>query len=317
MDFIFLSTTAKKGYTYKRLPDKLINSEIMENFLFNNLEELKRFVNEYSFQESEVFFADIENKQGFVLYDEIKKLTNNQVLPYKANDVTLEAIDLLVLHNEKLCITGKNILIFGTGNLSSKLAIRLAERNANVYIWSKNEKKAQKIIEGINLFLPKGSPKIELFKKAIKYEIAISFISANRIIDSSFLSFFKTNALVIDGGIGNFTIDFIRKSEEKKIRMLRLDVKHANGYLEYLLNSYVNMNFQEQIGRKEVLELGLSIVSGGFIGYKGEIIVNNLIKPSEIIGLADGLGGVLDEKLYSREERRRLEHFNEYISAFR
>ena len=54
-------------------------------------------------------------------------------------------------------ISGKKILIFGTGNIGFKLGLRLIERGAAVYLFRRNKEKLKKICELINLHKPKGT----------------------------------------------------------------------------------------------------------------------------------------------------------------
>jgi hypothetical protein len=54
------------------------------------------------------------------------------------------------------------------------------------------------------------------------------------------------------------------------------------------------------MGRTEIA--GISMVSGGCIGYCGSVVIDSIINPTRVIGIADGLGGVLppeEEHAYS------------------
>ena len=49
----------------------------------------------------------------------------------------------------------------------------------------------------------------------------------------------------------------------------------------------------------------LRIVSGGFIGKKGDVVVDNYLKPTQILGIADGSGKF--EKKISKRLRKKIQ----------
>ena len=56
----------------------------------------------------------------------------------------------------------------------------------------------------------------------------------------------------------------------------------------------------------------IQIVAGGFYGKLGSIVVDRLDHPSEIIGIADGKGG-LKRKNYSISEKNNIKIINTWI----
>ncbi|MGY3777166.1 NAD(P)-binding domain-containing protein [Isobaculum melis] len=309
-DIAFFSTTAKVTSQTNILPEKMVLGKARKNYLFSSKADTEAF-----FQENDVpkhLFVDVENKRDFDLKQTIDQQLENvtpssQIHAYKPNDVTMEAADLLISKLMNDDVAGKNILIFGAGNLGAKLSIRLAERNAHVSIWNLHADTAQTVIDGINLFLPRFSPKITFYQE-IKdhYDLAISFISAEQVIDAHFLSVMKEKAFVIDGGISNYTSSFIADSESKKIRMLRLDVRMADEYLAFAAQSRLAEGFYEMsIGEREIN--GMNIVSGGIIGRCGEVVVDSYLHPTRIVGIANGLGGLLNAEEYTQQQQQDIE----------
>jgi hypothetical protein len=75
--------------------------------------------------------VDIELKKKIDLM-QIAKRTVKQasLISYKPNDTTLEAADMFLRHYFNDELKGKKILVYGAGNLGSKLSLRLAERGA-------------------------------------------------------------------------------------------------------------------------------------------------------------------------------------------
>ena len=52
---------------------------------------------------------------------------------------------------------------------------------------------------------------------------------------------------------------------------------------------------QKHMGRGEIA--GISVVAGGILGEEGDVVVDSIIEPSKVIGIADGRGNLL----YGRE----------------
>jgi len=85
----------------------------------------------------------------------------------------------------------------------------------------------------------------------------------------------------------------------------------AGGFSTYRIDSRVgfaaelNLSIETKklvgtMGRTEIA--GISMVSGGCIGYRGSVVIDSIINPTRVIGIADGLGGVLppeEEHAYS------------------
>ena len=38
------------------------------------------------------------------------------------------------------------------------------------------------------------------------------------------------------------------------------------------------------------------VISGGYVGELGDVVVDSIVKPTEVIGIADGKGSILYEK---------------------
>lgn len=69
------------------------------------------------------------------------------------------------------------------------------------------------------------------------------------------------------------------------------------------------------IGAKKMANLtgakvlsGVPLVAGGFIGPRGSVVVDSVLKPSRVIGIADGLGGLLppEEEVHYREAKEKV-----------
>jgi hypothetical protein len=310
---IFLNNTSKKRKNFFILPRrKALNYKSVGFFIGN--EVICENVCKYIDGKAKYILVDTENKQNFNLFSIAKKnISKSQVIPFKPNDVTVESCDLLVRHLFEEDIQGKKVLIFGSGNLASKMALRLAERQAEVFVWARNQEKASTIVDALNYILPKyNDTKIKLFHKDENgFDLMISFLSAENVIGADFFNYLKKDGTVIDGGINNFSKDFIEVALNSGVSFVRLDTRIAFHYALMSLNLETFYFFDNVFGTRKIEQI--RCVAGGILGKQGDVIVDQIKHPTQVIGVANGLGGVKHECELTDEERRKISTIREYI----
>lgn len=306
MKFIFLSTTSKHNKNYLRLPDKHVLNHYYPNFLVSNLKSLKNVINDYN--EGDICFVlDTERKQGISLYH-AASLENK--IDYKPNDLTMEAADLAILNYFNRDISNKNIGIYGTGNIAFKLALRLSERNARVHIFGRKQRKIKVCIDALKQ-VTFDEELIHYGGKDSRLDSFISFVSADEVITSDYNNLLKDNALCLDGGIGNFSEEFISTALENGHDVRRLDVRQSQEIMDGYINSRLNSQFSEIIGRDVINNH--SVVAGGIMGQDGQVIIDRIVNPTRVIGIANGIGGVKNESDLSAQEYIKIQEVQSFI----
>lgn len=302
-----ISMTARKSSSLRTLPRRTALGFTAINFLVTEAEQARNCLLALDGQ-VEYILIDIEQKQNISLISEARRIIKtSKVITCKPNDATIESCDLLMRHHYNDELENKSVLVIGSGNLSTKIALRLAERQANVHLHSRSYQKTAQIAECLNLILPKFSKPIQAIKTPKKkYNIIVSFLSADEIIGEEYLPLLSENSLIIDGGIKNFKSTFIKGALEKGITCYRLDVRIAFLYYLLFLSHEVESFFTHVMGRIEYQDKGYHLASGGIIGSMGDIIVDKVMKPTQVVGIADGLGGIKSETCYSYEEKNRV-----------
>ncbi|MTT30908.1 hypothetical protein GMB86_02625 [Terrilactibacillus sp. BCM23-1] len=264
-------------------------------------------------------FVDVEAKKNLDLeslaYRVIKQST---IVPYKPNDVTLEACDQFLLYYFGHSVKNKKLLIYGAGNIGGKLALRLAERGAKVSLYSRNGEKCDYVTHALNLLLPKYSPnKIEAMKKIDDqsnfFDGLISFVSAEQVVGEEMINLLKKNALVLDGGINNFTPQFYQQSFTKLLHCYRLDVRIGFLYSLLPLSPYIR-DFFKSVQGKSMIET-IPVVSGGVIGSEGDIVVDNVNFPRQLIGIANGIGGLKNKEEYTPVDLQNLKLVQRHLQS--
>ena len=312
---ILISTTAKHALDFRVFPRRFLGDIGISSFMINNEALL---IETLTFFDGKVncIFIDVEEKQEINLMKISKKIIkSSKLIAVKPNDITLESTDLMVRNHCNDDLIEKNITVIGTGNLASKIAVRMAERQSNVYLQGRTNEKEIKVINALNLFLPKFTKKIERFSNFSpndQIDIIISALSGPFDRADILYPFITEKTLIIDVGINNFSNNFIKKALEDNIKIVRLDTRIALPYQFLSNHGYVKTFFNEIFGYGNML--GNPIVSGGFIGEEGTVIVDNIKSPSQVVGVADGSGGVKKDGELSQAERNRIQAIQQNIS---
>ena len=316
-NYLYVSTTAKHNTPMLRLPDRKIVNKRTLNFIITDEATAIDFFHQVD-GEIPAIVVDCESKQNIDLYALAKKhIQKSEVYTNKPNDLAVESADVLLQHHFSGNLVGKNILIIGTGNIAFKLALRLAERNVQVFIDGRNEQKIDKIVDTINMVIPSYSKykvrKMDTSQFEENLDAIIPFVSAEKVISKTYTKWLHESSISIDGGIGNFSEDYIAATLEKNSKIIRLDVRIAIPYMEASITSqFPSFDFFERVSGEKVID-GITMVAGGIIGKEGSVIVNQIENPDQIIGIANGFGGVKNETALSTEERRSIELLSERV----
>ena len=253
-----------------------------------------------------------KNKKLFDLIKIIKKnIVKSEILTYKTNDFTAESADVFLQHLVDFS-KKKKIAIIGAGNIGSKLALKLVERGLDVYISRRRYVDSIKIEKALNLIKPKSCTSKVIAKTnteiAQNCDILICF-SNTPTINKKFVSQMSKNGIIIDGGIGTIKQDAISLTHEKNIKIIRLDIRAGlSGTITTLIETKELLN--ETMGFKKINNV--QTVAGGFYGELGNVVINSISSPTEIIGIADGNGGLIREK-YSLSDKKNLQTIDSWI----
>jgi len=300
---VMINTTAKHAKAFSILPRRIYGDYNISSFMINNVDILKKAITYYDGL-IDYFFIDVELKQSINLYEQSKKnIKYSELITIKTNDNTIESLDLLVREKFNDDLIDKNILVIGSGNIASKTMIRFAERQSNIFVLSRNVRKTTRILKGINEILPKYNKKIQLFNKNIltQFDLVISAISTEFTKSDLIKKNINENTMFIDVGVNNFNEKFMKQLINNRNDILRLDTRIALPYQTMTKDKYVTDFFDKVMGKKDI-EQSL-IVAGGIIPEEGVIIVDKINNPTQIIGIADGRGGVKQVETSVEKER--------------
>ena len=248
----------------------------------------------------------------------VKENSNIKVLTYKGNDITVEAVNSLlnILFSKFVNgLGGKKIALIGLGNIGTKLAIKLVEQGAYLYVSRRNKTYQNLICKTINLIKPKYNESIAQGlknKNFAELDIIIAAANEKRIITKQIISKLKNKSIIIDVGKDNLDKGVISESNKKEIDIYRLDISSA------FISTISSLIYSDEIlknsfGRKKINNN--YFVSGGMIGHHNDIVVDNINNIKKIIGLADGKGDFV-RKLHYKQKKLILKLRKDYDKIF-
>lgn len=305
-----IGTTARTSQPFSILPRREFMGICCASFLVGTAEAAAQVLRQL---DGRVEFAlvDVERKKEFdpwTLAGSILRKTRR--VSYKPNDATLTAADEVLRRSFEDDLAGKNILIVGLGNLGGKLALRLAERGAHVYCVGRDAAKVGRIAGALSELLPRHAPNplralasIEDLDEAF-IDALVTFVSESGVVGESLCRVLKPGALALDGGINNFRPDFFPAAARMGVKALRLDVRLGAPFSLLGVCGFTEHFFAHVLGHGE--RNGLPVVAGGFVGRRGDIILDSIDDPQQVIGIANGTGGLVPSSELTPDDKTRL-----------
>lgn len=204
-----------------------------------------------------------------------------------------------------------SILLAGNSEISKRIFKDIVDLGSKTYYYAKDKKSK------LEIELLASSYKVDnleiLSKEDLSkqnYDCIISSELKETIFDSSHIDSFSKASLSIDAGIHNFSSDFIKAQFKLGSELIRLDNRAALS--SYLISILETEDLVTNIIGKLSYD-GISTVAGGYMGLDGEVIVDNISRPSMVIGIADGEGRVKYPP-YSAEDQSKIDKVNELIA---
>ena len=225
---------------------------------------------------------------------------------YKPNDMTVESV-WHFLSNKYKILSGKRVAIIGSGNIGFKLALKLVESGSHVELVRRDLWRGSLMADAINITKPESTIAIAHYnpnplQASLFCDVLIGCTNGTPAITWGMIQSMKPDGIVIDVGKGCVFKDAVQKAVDHEIPIIRCDITSAiDGLISTIKRTRIIMG--QEMGRLEI-EKGVFIVSGGFLGLLGDIVVDNYRNPRRIIGVADGMGDL--KKELSEKDRERL-----------
>ena len=286
----------------------------------------KELVKKISLYTSDLF-VDLEKKQPLNIQNKVdqggnlfKSISNTikilgiqnslNLYPIKLNDITVSATWKL-LSKEFREISGLKIGLIGTGNIGSKLVSILTESGVKVRCFNRDINKAISIVNSVILTKPShviSSPDVvrRIEHTMINTDGMILSCSDFKQDISDFIYLMNKDFRIYIIGHSLLMKDSLRNFRENNIDIKRIDVGKellsfvigtliTNGY-----SVYGNTNYE-----------GQDVCSGGYLGKKGTLIVDDFNNPKWYYSNCDSMGGSIYEK---NEKFHNLKEFDDIFN---
>ena len=178
-------------------------------------------------------------------------------------------------------VQGRRIAVTGTPPLAARAALALADAGAEVALTPD--------LAGVATPAD-GVRTCPLEDAAADADAVLSLSPRRPAVGAGVVARMKEGALLYDGGIGSLEREAVPAAEGRGIRVVRVDMRPSLAATALELIG-IHRIVQDRMGRE--MWDGISVVAGGLIGRVGEVIVDSIHRPTRVIGIADGRGGIL------------------------
>jgi len=245
----------------------------------------------------------------------VKEEVNESIfISYKGNDLTVDAADAFISEHYLDNISGvggKNVAIIGSGNIGSKLAMKLVERGANVFLYRRNSRSLNLIVDYINitksLYTVAKANVAKSIEEACDCADIVIGATSGGVISEYIVNNLAQKTLLIDVGKGSISDNGIVAANVKDIEIYRLSVESM---LEGLISSLISVHsiYRNKTGRRKFGDI--TVVSGGILARDGEIVVDDYNAPRVIHGIGNGAGdfyrGLGKSETYKLDKLRKI-----------
>lgn len=253
-----------------------------------NYEILKKYNVKFSFK------LNVAPELGNISKAIREYVEKDKIIPYKANDLTVDAVwSFIASFYEEL--SGRKAVIFGLGNIGSKLSLKLVESGCEVRVCGKEPIRERIIVDGLNQIKNRAVLASIAVSSSLEFELLTADVlilaaNATSVISKKQIQHASKCTLVIDIGKGNLDHSSLNLLIEKGVPVWRADI---STYLPVALSQHKALSYEytEKFGRRS---LGaLNVVSGGYVGMKNDLVVDNYANPTLVHGVCDGNGGIV------------------------
>lgn len=293
---MLLATARKHGRGVQRLPDRTDRGRRVAALQVETDEQAYDVMARLD-RVGRRFYLDVERKQDLRLMAVARNVVRlGSVAMIRPNDITVDAFEAVLVERFGNDLTGLVVAVNGSGNLAFKFAQRIAESGCRVSLHGRDPRKVTLLVEAINAVLPLYSPHpVSREAPAGEVRVLVSAVTAHHVVTHEWLPLLAAGALCLDVGINNLTPEFIQEAQARGHECARLDVRSAGDPLPAEPNPF----FTEVAGSRDIG--GSQMVAGGRMGKSGDVVVDQVVGPTRVIGVANGTGGLVPPEEWTSE----------------
>ncbi len=283
---------------------RLIKSNIILSIINVTQKELREWVEVIEEFKIEYIFIDIEKKLPFefnldrkskkanieysnIFAEATERLKKIKIIPWSSTELTGIAAMKLIREELGNNLSGQEITIIGLGAIGYQLALSLIREGVKVNCYTRDYTKGLLKINSINTIKSEYTlASCNLYKSLrtaiLSSKVLLECSSSLKTIDESFLEDFQLHKLIIDLGKQAFSDSFIDNINKIESKFIRLDI--SNTLCEFICSKIFPPDFDKKEPSKVFYSKDINLISGGWKGLPGDIVVDNAKDPKFVIG---------------------------------
>lgn len=183
---------------------------------------------------------------------------------------------------------GKRVAVTGVPPLAVRVAALMLEHGATLLL-DETLVPGADALRAFAAYAPERLRVAWLADAARDADAVMSLSPRKPAVDAPVAQTMRADTLLFDGGIGSVSEDAVAAAEQRGVRVVRVDMRPT--LAATALERIAMKGLVEQHMGRDTWD-GVSVVAGGLIGRKGEVIVDSIAAPTRVIGIADGRGGI-------------------------
>ncbi len=247
------------------------------------------------------------------------KLQKSILLTYLDSRVWINAVEDQVVRLLGDVLDDVCIVIAGDHPRSRFLVLRLIERGASVAVLYECGDSAILMHDRIMQYFSFDPPRVQLSYLSVDSPDSLEPLARARLVvvwpeneawfSASHARHLSSGTYLLDAGIGTILPEGLEEARYRGALLIRVNIWPA--LAGALSEAHESARIcQQSLGWETIA--GVPVVAGGAIGKRGDVVVDCVHEPTRVIGVADGLGGVLFQ--YDDERAEGVKRVSEEIS---
>jgi len=217
----------------------------------------------------------------------------SQILSYRDGDAHLDAAEAIIAQLVP-DLPGKCVAVCGLSSFALKLALRLIERGASMQLWDEDEstlRDAQALMSHWTAFDGVAPERVvERLQPGDQVKMLVGGSVRYATVQRELVKHLASDGILLDAGVGSLTAGAVEEAIFRGLSVYRLDMRAGlSGQIAVHLETLDLLHSVLGTGEMD----GVSVVAGGAIGKRGSVVVDAILQPTRVIGIADGRGGLL------------------------
>lgn len=303
-------TARTRGGDVRRLPDRHDAHGVLGAVLVET-EDQARAVLAALDVPGRTIVVDVERKQDLALDTMAGALVRHaRWVPTKPNDTTIRSLDVVLTDLFGPDLSSLRALVVGPGNIGFKSALLLAERNVAVAVHGRDATRTRLVVDALRTILPAHARRAPVVDDGVSpCDLLLGAAAADGVLDRSWLARVERGGVVLDAGIGNVTADLVAAAPAAGVGVVRLDARAAEAQV-----LWPAQGFGVGGGARRGVVDGVPVACCGLVAERGVVVVDDCDAPGRVIGVADGVGGLLPVVRQSPDERERSDRVEQALS---